>query len=283
MPAYAVEFKSTNGDMKEAKLQCAYDGALMTEGAHAVHTHTKKSDDNFYGRIQALTVAFNGETLNFYAHHAVQVPISSHLATHEASDNGLDKTTGVANETAITVEYHQYLLDCDNPRVSFEAFQNAYRHTRNAQDVAYKLATERKDALWAFAHKSNKKTLSDAPILVQQPSSNILDSISSDLPDTFGDDHDDQVGPTDQLLRESRLTFAEKISTQTITSTDAPTYNPITPPQSSNEVLLLHESKQRPIASVHNHRTRRARTRAAKGPTEVDHIFNARKTRKKNP
>jgi hypothetical protein len=67
MPAYAVEFKSSNGDMKEAKLQCAYDGALMMEGARTVHKHIGKSDDNSYGKTQAITVAFNGRLLNFMA------------------------------------------------------------------------------------------------------------------------------------------------------------------------------------------------------------------------
>jgi hypothetical protein len=70
-PAYTVEFKSSNGDMKEAKLQCAYDGALMTEGARAVYKYLDKSDDDFYGKTQALTVAFNSETLKFYSHHAL--------------------------------------------------------------------------------------------------------------------------------------------------------------------------------------------------------------------
>ena len=108
----------------EAKLQCAYDGALMTEGARAMHTHMGKSDDDFYGSTQALTVAFNSETLNFYAHYAVQVPTSLHPATCEASGSGVD-----------AVEYHQYLLDCDTPRVSLEHFQTAYKHIRNAQDI----------------------------------------------------------------------------------------------------------------------------------------------------
>jgi hypothetical protein len=38
MPAYAIEFKSSNSDMKEAKLQCAFDGSIMTEGARGAPT-----------------------------------------------------------------------------------------------------------------------------------------------------------------------------------------------------------------------------------------------------
>ncbi|MCJ1399897.1 hypothetical protein MMC11_003100 [Xylographa trunciseda] len=66
MPAYAVEFKSSNGDMKEAKLQCAFDGSIMTEGARGAHTYMDKSDDDFYGKTQALTVAFNGGLIEYY-------------------------------------------------------------------------------------------------------------------------------------------------------------------------------------------------------------------------
>jgi hypothetical protein len=70
-PAYTIEFKSSNGDMKEAKLQCAYNRALMTEGARAMHKYLDKSNDDFYSKTQALTVAFNSETLKFYGHHAL--------------------------------------------------------------------------------------------------------------------------------------------------------------------------------------------------------------------
>jgi len=35
----------------------------------------------------------------------------------------------------------------DSPCDSFEDFQNAYKYIRNAQDIGYKWAAERKDAL----------------------------------------------------------------------------------------------------------------------------------------
>jgi hypothetical protein len=53
MPAYAIEFKGYNGSIAKAQLQYAYNRALMTEGAPAVHTYIDKSDD-FYGKTQAL-------------------------------------------------------------------------------------------------------------------------------------------------------------------------------------------------------------------------------------
>lgn len=85
-------------------------------------TYMSKPDDDFYGRTQALTVALNGEMLTFYAHHAAQIPISSYAATYKASSGGVDKSRGAANDNATTIEYHQYLLNCDIPRVSFEDF-----------------------------------------------------------------------------------------------------------------------------------------------------------------
>ncbi|KAL5327273.1 hypothetical protein ACEPPN_004967 [Leptodophora sp. 'Broadleaf-Isolate-01'] len=124
MPAYAVEFKGCDGSMAEAQLQCAYDGALMTEGAHAVYTHLDKSDDDFYGKSQALTVAYNGDTVKFYGHHAVQIPVSSQPAS-----GGVDSSADVNSDA---LAYHQYVLSSDNPRDSFENFQNAYKYTRNA-------------------------------------------------------------------------------------------------------------------------------------------------------
>ena len=37
MPTYAVEFKCPNAGMKEAKLQCAFNGSIMVEGAGAIY------------------------------------------------------------------------------------------------------------------------------------------------------------------------------------------------------------------------------------------------------
>ena len=107
MPTYAVEFKSIQGDMRQAKLQCAFDRSIMTEGAYGTHKYMNKSDDDFYGKTQALTVTFNGGLIEYYGHHALQAPGTSHLAGDKAKD---------------TVKYHQYLLDCDTSRASLQNF-----------------------------------------------------------------------------------------------------------------------------------------------------------------
>lgn len=121
----------------------------MTEGARAVHKYLNKSDDDFYGKTQALTVAFNGETLKFYGHHALQISPSSQPAS------GVDSSAEITAGLVDTRQYPQYLLAGDNPRDSFEDFQRAYKHTRNAEDIGFKWATERKDALWAYTNGNN--------------------------------------------------------------------------------------------------------------------------------
>jgi hypothetical protein len=43
----------------------------MTEGALAKHRYMKKPDDDFFGKTQALTLAFNGGIVEYYSHHAL--------------------------------------------------------------------------------------------------------------------------------------------------------------------------------------------------------------------
>ncbi len=41
----------------------------MTDGACGVHTYINKSDGDFYGKTQALTVAFTSGLIEYYSHH----------------------------------------------------------------------------------------------------------------------------------------------------------------------------------------------------------------------
>jgi hypothetical protein len=86
----------------------------MTEGAYAIHVYMGKSDDSFYGKIQAITVAFNGLSLDFFTHYA-------------------GKTNGAAN-----IKYYRYPLFSDAPWLSLEHFQTPCKHLQNAQDVGEK-------------------------------------------------------------------------------------------------------------------------------------------------
>jgi len=143
MPTYAVEFKSFRGDLLEAKFQCAYDGGLMTEGARVVHTFLGKPDEEFVGRTQALTIAFNGDTYHVYGHHALEISPSPQPAGEVPG--GADSST----DDGVTYRYIQYQLASGSIHGSFENFQRAYKHIRNAQDIAYNMATERKNELCA--------------------------------------------------------------------------------------------------------------------------------------
>lgn len=127
MPALAVELERSNGRMDKATARCGYDGALMVNGAHAIHKYLGRPDDAFFSTTQALTIAYDGCNLQLFGHH-VPVPQPSTVGSP-------------------TLEYHQYILATDNPRASLEDFRMAYRHMRNAQDIGYNLAKKRKDAL----------------------------------------------------------------------------------------------------------------------------------------
>lgn len=111
--------------------------------------------------------------MKFYGHHAIQIPASSQPAS-----GGVD--------------YHQYLLSGDASRDSFENFQTAYKHSRNAQDIGYKWATERKDGLWAYTNGGN--------ISPNVPTGSSV-SVSSDPPEVHNcdayDDEVDPISPTD--------------------------------------------------------------------------------------
>jgi hypothetical protein len=126
MPAFAVELKSSNSSIAEAKLQCAFNGALITKGARDVHRHMQKPDDAFYSTTQAITAAYNSDSLNFYVHHALPIPKKSGIFDLEAAGNA---DSADAKET---LEYHQYLLSCNNPRASPKNFRTAHKHMRNA-------------------------------------------------------------------------------------------------------------------------------------------------------
>jgi hypothetical protein len=273
-----------------------------------------KSDDDFYGKTQALTVAFNGRLIEYYGHHILQTPGPSQLAADEAAPN-----EAAAGRAGDTVKYHPYLLDCDTPRASLQNFQSAYKHIRNAQDIGYKWATERKDALWAYTNGDNTQTSPDVATSAQQPSNDSLVSISSGTPNDYNDDYDDEVpipaqqptnslipvssgpldgynydayddevDPTDQLLRESWTDNGYALP-------DSQTYSPITPPQSSKDVSVPLESQQLSVPTVtepggnvdlnaRGHRKTRARTRhavAVEGPREVVHKPKPRKARTK--
>jgi hypothetical protein len=274
MPAFAIEFKGSKGSIQVAHLQCAFDGTIITEGARGVHTFIKKSDDDFYGKTQALTVAFNGELINYYGHYALPRP----------------------SQLAADVKYYPYLLMCDTPRPFLRNYRDASRHIRNAQGIGYKWATERKDALWAYTKADKTQTSPDVPVSLQSQNYFVAPISSGTLDDYYSDAYDDEADI--QLRREYWRSQDPSMQIATTddkyASPDALTYTLITPPPSSKDVSVPLESQQLPVPTVTEPRddvdfnTRdlrkpRARTRHAvvEGPGEVVDNSKSRKTRKR--
>ena len=70
--------------------------------------------------------------------------------------------------------------------------------------MGYKWATERKDALWAHTNGDKTQKPPGAPTSARQPTDSMV-PISSGTPDQYNyGAYDDEVDPTDQLLREFR-------------------------------------------------------------------------------
>ncbi|KAK5021395.1 hypothetical protein LTR60_000011 [Cryomyces antarcticus] len=119
--SFAAEFKGYDGSMEEAKLQTAYDGALMVENAVEVEmTFEQEGGETAYGRTLALTVAFNGVNVRIYADYATRSVLDG------------------------AVVYHHHEIVQHNPTTSKEAFKMTVRHVRNAQDYSRELASRRK-------------------------------------------------------------------------------------------------------------------------------------------
>jgi hypothetical protein len=127
MLAYAVEFKSSNSDIKKAKLQYAFDKSIITERARSAHIYIDKSDNDFYDKTQALTVIFNGRLIEYYGYYILQTSGPSQLAANKAALN-----KGAAGKAGDTVKYYLYLLDCDTSCALLQNFQSVYKHIRNA-------------------------------------------------------------------------------------------------------------------------------------------------------
>lgn len=147
MPAYAVEVKGTDGTIESAQEQCKYDGALMTEGAYRIHKYMGKPDEDFFGKTQAITIAFKGIAFRIYCHFALKILGPSEAMTTSGGPTG---PAALANTGATQIQYRQYRITTDNPCDSLEEFQIASRHIRNAQDIGYNLSKRRKDELWDY-------------------------------------------------------------------------------------------------------------------------------------
>lgn len=196
MPALAVEIKGSTITMVVAEMQCAYDGALMTDGAYIMHAYMEKPDADFYGRTQALTIGYNGSTLRIYGHCILEVPAPPDYAVCEVSGNEVVGREA-SNKTTTDMKYHQYLLSSHSPCDSYEDFKIAYRHARNAQDIGFKLATTRKNELWAFTRAKKAQAFSRVPVSLQQQQHTHIAPISGTADGQNRNMNDDKMDATD--------------------------------------------------------------------------------------
>ena len=122
LPQIAGEWKGPNGNMNEARMQSAYDGAALVHGRNQALAYMGKSDPPGHAEITTFTT--DGTNLNLYAHYA----------TPSAEDE--DK-----------LEYHQYPISTTNIKDTYQGHKDGRKGLRNAQDYAKQQSYAMKDKL----------------------------------------------------------------------------------------------------------------------------------------
>ncbi|KAK3935481.1 hypothetical protein QBC46DRAFT_323223 [Diplogelasinospora grovesii] len=111
LPHMAGEWKGRGGDMEEARLQSAYDGAALVHARNQALSLIGKPDPP--GHAEVTTFTTDGTNLNFYAHYAAP------------SDDG-------------RLKYHQYQYASANVKDSHQGHKDGRKGLRNYQDRARK-------------------------------------------------------------------------------------------------------------------------------------------------
>ncbi|KAK4160357.1 hypothetical protein QBC43DRAFT_114421 [Cladorrhinum sp. PSN259] len=122
LPQIAGEWKGPAGDMREARMQSAYDGAAMVHARTQAVAYMGKSDPPGHASITTFTT--DGTNLYQYAHYA---------APSDKDSNAL--------------EYHQFPISSMNLTGSYRGHKDGRRSLRNAQDYAKTQSEELRDQL----------------------------------------------------------------------------------------------------------------------------------------
>ncbi|KAK3328355.1 hypothetical protein B0T19DRAFT_461781 [Cercophora scortea] len=122
LPQIAGEWKGPGGDIKEAELQSAYDGAALVYARNQALAYIGKSDPPGHAAITTFTT--DGTNLNMYAHYAIP-----------------------SEEDQDTLEYHQYKYASTNIKHSYQGYKDGRKGLRNAQDYAKDQSYALKDQL----------------------------------------------------------------------------------------------------------------------------------------
>ncbi|KAI0431838.1 hypothetical protein F5Y09DRAFT_330046 [Xylaria sp. FL1042] len=122
LPHVAGEWKGPAGDMRDARIQSAYDGAALVHARTQALAYMGKEDPPGHAEITTFTT--DGTNLNLYAHYA----------TPPAEDED-------------TLEYHQYPISTTNIKDTYQGHKDGRKGLRNAQDHAKTQSEQLRDQL----------------------------------------------------------------------------------------------------------------------------------------
>ncbi|KAJ2896994.1 hypothetical protein MKZ38_005057 [Zalerion maritima] len=132
LPHVAGEWKGPTGDIREARMQSAYDGAALVHGRTQALAYMGKEDPPGHAAITTFTT--DGTNLNLYAHYAAPL-----------------------EENKDILEYHQYPISSTNIKDTYQGYKEGRKSLRNlqghAKDRSYDLKSQLKEH---WKHSRNK-------------------------------------------------------------------------------------------------------------------------------
>ncbi|KAJ8132861.1 hypothetical protein O1611_g761 [Lasiodiplodia mahajangana] len=141
LPHLAGEWKGSGKNMKEARMQSAYDGAALVYARNQALKFIGKPDPPGHAGVTTFTT--DGSSLNVFAHYST-----------------------LSEEGDGTLQYHQYPIKSTNLIDSYRGFKAGRRELRNGQDCAKEQSYALRDRLrehWRLHQGSPQSTNKGAP------------------------------------------------------------------------------------------------------------------------
>ncbi|KAH6650284.1 hypothetical protein F5144DRAFT_588798 [Chaetomium tenue] len=132
LPQVAGEWEGPAGDMREARMRSAYNGAAMVHARNQALAYVGKADPASHAEI--ITFTTDGTNLNLFAHYAAE------------TEDG-------------TLEYHQYPISSMHLTGTYQGYKDGRKSLRNAQDHAREQSYALKDQLKEYYKKQRRGTL----------------------------------------------------------------------------------------------------------------------------
>jgi len=132
LPQIAGEWKGPAGDMREATMQSAYDGAAMVYARTQALAYMGEEDPPGHASVTTFTI--DGTNLNLYAHYATP-----------------------AEDDENTLEYHQYPISSTNLTSTYRGHKDGRKSLRNAQDHAKAQSEQLRDQLKQYWKQNRNK------------------------------------------------------------------------------------------------------------------------------